>query len=193
MSEVHLRLTEQELKDLVRSQASRRVAGKLGCPSEDLLLRAAARHLDRRERETVASHLMICSDCVRDYRIAHLVKGWAGQMALSEGPEAGQAGSERRPGGIGLSPRHYSGHRTARVYYSRILPVALAASLVIVAALCWRLFAIHGSDGRNASRLTAKLAERDRAIADLEQSIEESRKSAAAPAEQSIDKKPEAS
>jgi hypothetical protein len=169
-----VRVTDTELKDLVRSQAARRRASLEPCLPEDVLRRAAANELDRNEREAVAAHLAICADCVRDYRIARTVRAWAEQAATSKGllplPAAWQESQDFQ---ASAGSRGWSG----RAVYRRFLPYAIAASLVAFAALAARLVLLHGADRREVARLNAQLADRDRALADLQSSLDDARRS----------------
>src|SRR5262249_19946349 len=160
-------------KQLLRSPAARPGARSQECFSEDLLLRAAAKQLDRPEREQVASHLAVCSDCVRDYRIAHSVRNWAEQAVITNGLQAPQTIPRQDRTGIRIFAQARARDWSGRAVYRRAFPYAVAASLITVAVLGAWLISIHRSDVRNLERLNAQLADRDRAVHELQQSVDE--------------------
>jgi hypothetical protein len=168
-----VRLTEAELKEVLRSQTARRVRGDEACLSEEALRRAASKDLNRAEREHVAQHLTRCSDCAREYGIAHTVRAWAGQAANS----ALQAPLRNQPQQAhSFSQAGHTGRFASRPY-RRFLSYALAASVLALIALSLGIVLIHRADTRYVTQLNGQLAERDRTIVDLQQSIAEAPKS----------------
>jgi hypothetical protein len=85
-----MKLNEEKLKELYAQRQVER--GRPDeCVSQELLRRAAARELTEVERARVVAHLRACSQCARDYRIAHSTRQWAAQVA----PLLGNGARER--------------------------------------------------------------------------------------------------
>src|SRR5207249_2715509 len=85
-----MKVTETELKELMRGRRGEAGAGGGDHLAEELLQRAAEQKLDRRERVLVISHLRRCVDCARDYRMALQVKRWSDEVAATFVPGAGE-------------------------------------------------------------------------------------------------------
>src|SRR5215831_13767250 len=116
-----MKLSQDELRDVIRSQTARSVTAPPECLSEEVLMRAAARELDAVEREQVASHLAGCADCVRNYRIAHSVKLWSDQIEGATVEQySGSMPAQKVAEGWSLSnmpPKTPSGRRFRRSAY----------------------------------------------------------------------------
>jgi hypothetical protein len=70
-------LDNAELQALYRTGTSRRAGRDPGCPSSEDLLDVLTGRATSRERQALADHLMRCSDCAEEYRIAADLKPWA--------------------------------------------------------------------------------------------------------------------
>jgi len=182
-----MKLSQDELRDVIRSQTARNVTAPPECLSEEVLMRAAARELDAVEREQVASHLAGCTDCVRNYRIAHSVKLWAEQIGLATGAdESDSMLGQTMATGLSLSnisPKTRASRRYRRSAYFPVAGYAIAASAIIAAVLAGWLALLHRSDGRELARLNAELADRDRTVGQIQQSLAEAQRSGAAGAQ----------
>ncbi len=74
-----MRLADDELRKLYQQGTAAR--SRTGCPSSEILGRAAAGELSRPEREQVADHLAACSDCAQEYRTVLSLEPWAESIA----------------------------------------------------------------------------------------------------------------
>ncbi|MCI0489914.1 MAG: hypothetical protein L0229_25255 [Blastocatellia bacterium] len=63
-----MKLTEEELKRIYQRGTARRLRQGRECLSPETFERAAMGEMNSSERERMTSHLMICSDCAREYR-----------------------------------------------------------------------------------------------------------------------------
>src|SRR5262245_20929712 len=78
-----MKLTTEEQSRLHRQRTAPAVAGRAECLPEEAMLRVAGGNADQAERETIAEHLMNCSDCTDEYRILLELRPWAEQAALA--------------------------------------------------------------------------------------------------------------
>jgi hypothetical protein len=149
-----MRLTDDELKRLYSRQTARSVHGGKECLSEEELLGLATGEVSKAERERMADHLMSCSDCSEEY-----------QLTLSLKPLVDEATtSEKRPQRIRNFP-------PVRALY------AIAASMLI-ASIClgaW-IFYLQREKRETISRLNEQLAEKERAIAAANESLDDARR-----------------
>ncbi|MFN0110092.1 MAG: hypothetical protein ACKVZH_14650 [Blastocatellia bacterium] len=78
-----MKLTEQELKNLWRQDATRDSAERANCLSDELLLRAGLNELTETERLQITDHVADCSACLDEYRIARATNDWAKDVAVA--------------------------------------------------------------------------------------------------------------
>lgn len=159
-----MKLTEEQIKELYRRRTARLVRGPAECLTEELLRCTAARELTQDERERVIHHLRSCSDCAREYRIAHSSKQWASQVA----PAFGQSAETVKIQGWSPGP--------LAAFWNRIMSAptwragALAAVIVITvgaSVIVWRATHPVGrpdSAERGGAGLAMKIDPPDRAV-----------------------------
>src|SRR5215471_15723467 len=130
-----IRLNEDQLRKAFLEHTGRAASASQECLSEGLLIRAAAREIGREAREHVASHLAVCTTCVRNYRIVHSVKGWAEETLPLAGEEASKSILDRdsRPGLI--PARRHPREWYRRSIFRQVPGYALAASMIVAALL----------------------------------------------------------
>lgn len=92
-----MKLTSEALNELYQQQTARSTRGQAECLTEETLLRAATGELSRSERQCVADHLMVCSDCAEEYRLIRSLKPWAEQVAAASGEPAPEAKAAGKP------------------------------------------------------------------------------------------------
>jgi anti-sigma factor RsiW len=81
-----MKLSEADLKELYGGGTRRSAGERTACIGADVLTRAVSGELSAIERESVAEHLSICSDCAEEYRLIQPLKSWAEAMAMREEP-----------------------------------------------------------------------------------------------------------
>jgi hypothetical protein len=170
-----MRLTEARLKEIWQEQTARATPRQAECLTIELFERLATGDATSQERTQAASHLAACSDCASEYRILRSVK------PLAEHAEAILAASEGAPG-IGQRARAVGSADTRpaaiwRSFATLASPAsatfALAALLLISLALgLWLILLRQGND-REIARLNRELIERDRALASVKESLDE--------------------
>jgi len=146
-----MKLSEKELKELYQQQTTRSNRGEANCLSEQELLRAATGELSQSERERVADHLVVCSDCAREYSIASSLKPWSEQFGKTE--------------------------RKQKIFFPSSVSYAIAASLLLLClALTGWIISLREQNHRATESLNQQLAERDRALAAAKESLAETRR-----------------
>jgi hypothetical protein len=135
-----MKATDDDLRAALAREGGRRGPGRAGCPPSEALARAAEAGPQRRPAELV-DHLAGCADCAFEYRVASAFKPWAeGAAAALPGPSR----TVSRP--------------------ARLLPHALAASLVVCVGLgAWAL-----TLRQQGGRLEARLADARRSLEDAQ-------------------------
>jgi hypothetical protein len=152
-----MRLNNEELSRLYREQTRRSAAGRDGCLSDEMMVRASAGEMIEAERGRVAEHLSTCSDCAMEYRLIHSLRSWQ--------PQTDSAGTDpERQGKMRVLPvAETRGRWFASMRHAAPLVSAIAASLLIVSlALSAWVVSLH----RESQRLSAQIDARDRAIRD---------------------------
>lgn len=141
-----MKATDGDLKDALRRQERRRGPGRVACPSPEALARAGEGAADRPPIE-IADHLAHCTDCAFEYRLASALRPWA------EGAAETLPGPARRPRGL-----------------DRLLPAALAASVVLCLGLVGWVLSLQDYSRQLQARLT-----------DADQALLSTRREASAP------------
>jgi Putative zinc-finger len=156
-----MRLSKEELSRLYREQTRRAAGNHDGCLSSETLLRAFAGEISDPERERVAEHLSMCSDCAAEYRLIISLRSWTPQnVAAGANPEPQRALRAETTRGWFPAMRGV----TAAVY-------ALAASLLIVTvALGSWVLSLH----RESRLLVAQIDARDRTNSEAARRLSES-------------------
>lgn len=78
-----MKLTEEELKRIYQRGTARRSQHARECLSSETFERAMKGDMERAERARMASHLMTCSDCAREYRAVRSLR------SVFEQPQSG--------------------------------------------------------------------------------------------------------
>jgi hypothetical protein len=181
-----MKLTAEEMRRHYQHQTARFTAGRAECLSEDVMTRAAAGELSQAERELIADHLIVCSDCVEEYRLLRELKPWAERAALSAfeselvvQPASVLLGKEDR-----IVPHRPSwAQRLTGFFHARSATYAVAAVLLVIslAGAAW-IISLKRENARIAARFNEQLAARDQAsgsLADARRELEETARRAA--------------
>jgi hypothetical protein len=152
-----MRLNSEDLRELYQQETSRSARGSAGgCLTEETLTRAAAGELSQSERERTADHVVICSDCAREYRAIRSLKPWVDEVSAN-------AGAQVIPLPVSENGQHHAGGptlREAQIGSRRVsfyLPYAIAAAALI---LSLALGALLISKSRENQRLVAEVNNR---------------------------------
>jgi hypothetical protein len=132
-----MKLTDDKLKQLYQQQTARS-AQRAECLTDETLLRAAAGELGQIERERMADHLMVCSDCAQEYRLAQSLKPWAERVVAVSGSPAALAEIKKQHGGWMPSIHAFWDQL---VYASKWRAAAVVAMLVVAvgaSVIVWR-------------------------------------------------------
>ncbi|HSE98305.1 MAG TPA: hypothetical protein VLD57_08590 [Blastocatellia bacterium] len=145
-----MRITEEELKDFHQRKTSRSVRARSDCLTEEVMLRAAKKKLSGPERKLVVAHLRDCSDCSREYRVAHSARQWSAQVSpFMPGADPAARQPEIRPG----SPAwlaYLKGLASLRGWRA----AALVATVVIAVGLSWAIYRqLQQSNGPAPNRI----------------------------------------
>jgi hypothetical protein len=122
-----MKVSDDDLRSALRAAAPVARADRTGCPSSEALARAAEGG-PTGAAPAIVDHLAGCADCALEYRVASALKPWA------EGAAASLDMRRRRSG-------------------TRVLPLALPASLAACLALVGWVVALHQREGRLEARL----------------------------------------
>ena len=172
-----MRLTEERLKELLRSQTARSTPRQRECLGEDQFTRAAAGEMNSEERRSVARHLITCTDCTEEYQLLRSLKPLTEEVRAALGA----------PGEIPVSParpmlrivdkpaaRSFP-ERLATAVWGYRTALLVAASLTIGVLLGnWLLFARPDSSPQIA-RLNEEIRDRDRKLESAVESLEQAR------------------
>src|SRR5262245_26370607 len=173
-----MKLTEARLKEIWQEQTARGTPRQAECLTEELFGRLGAGDATSLERTQAASHMAVCSDCAAEYRVLHSLR------PLAEQAEAILAASDGAPG-IGQRPRSVGRADRRSVAFWRSVGAllsparatfALAALLLISLALGLWLVLLRLGNDREIARLNLEMAERDRALASVKESLDEARR-----------------
>jgi hypothetical protein len=83
-----MKMNEGELSRLYQEQTAPTGGNRGTCISKEVLAQAAAGQLSRSERERIADHLAVCSECALEYRVARSLRSWS-EDASRELPRTG--------------------------------------------------------------------------------------------------------
>lgn len=162
-----MKLTSEEMRRLYRRQSSRAVAGGADCLSEDIMTRAAIGELNQSERQMIADHLTVCSDCAQEYRLLRRLKPMIEQAAVlpyeSESviePVVKEQDEEERvvPPQPGF-PRRFIG-----VFSPGSAAYAGAAAFLVIGLACvvW-IISLRGQNADLVAQLKEQISRRDQA------------------------------
>jgi hypothetical protein len=133
-----MKLTDDKLKQLYQQQTARSARRQAECLSDETLLRAAAGELGQTERERMADHLMVCSDCATEYRLVQSLKPWAERVVATSGEPVAEAEMIEQHSGWAASVRAFW---EQLLYASKWRAAAVAAMLVVAvgaSVIVWR-------------------------------------------------------
>lgn len=158
-----MRLNSEGLRELYQRETSRSTRASAAgpaeeCPTEDVLVRAAAGELDQLERERTADHLATCSDCAKEYQALRSLKPWVDEVSAKAGAsvipltisENGQSHA------TAVGPMMQEAHLGSR-HLSFYLPYALAAASLILSLALGALLIFKS---RENQRLVAEVNNR---------------------------------
>ncbi|HEU4508576.1 MAG TPA: zf-HC2 domain-containing protein [Pyrinomonadaceae bacterium] len=164
-----MKLNSEALRELYQRETARSARGSSGdCLTEDMLARAGAGELDQAERERIADHLAICSDCAKEYRAISSLKSWADDLSADTGtrPVPMPASDNGKHRSIAVAP----GSRPVSFYF----PYAVAAAALV---LSFALGALLISKSRENQRLVAEVNNRQSTTnSDAAEALAESRR-----------------
>jgi hypothetical protein len=78
-----MRLDSEELKRLYQQQTARAARSRDDCLTAEVIMSAATGEFSHAERNKVADHLIACSDCAQEYRLARSLESTAKQQPPS--------------------------------------------------------------------------------------------------------------
>jgi hypothetical protein len=181
-----MRLTDEEMRRHYQHQTARFTAGRAECLSEDVMTRAAAGELSQSERELIADHFIVCSDCVEEYRLLRELKPWAERVtrSASESELAVQPAIVLSGKADRIVPHRPSwAGRFTGLFHAGSATYALAAVLLVIslAGAAW-IISLKRENARIAARFNEQLAAGDQAsgsLADARRELEETARRAA--------------
>lgn len=154
-----MKLTEEELKELYQQGTARSARRRADCLTEEMLLQAATGELSAADDERVTEHLMVCSDCIQEYRFVRTFKPWEDQVETAYG-----APVRERPGRWWVSLQAFRQHLIWTPQGRATVAAAASALVVTLAFSAWII------------SVRRQLPERDRAIAVGIGSLEQARR-----------------
>jgi hypothetical protein len=159
-----MKLSSKDLQQLIRQETSRPTAQRENCLSADLLMLAAAGELGQAERQQVSEHLMTCADCVEEYRLAHSLKDWSAQAALTVA-ESQSATVKSLPKKETVEIAHPTfWQQLAALFSPALRPYAMAASMLIISlALLFWIVSLRQQSQQLSARLNEQLADQQQA------------------------------
>ncbi len=158
-----MKLSSEELQELIRQETSRPTSQREDCLSAELLMLAAAGELGQEKRQQVTEHLMTCADCVEEYRLAHSLKDWSAHAALAVNKPA--TAENRLPEKAQAAPVQPTvRQRLAALFAPALRPYAMAASLLIVSlALVFWVVSLRQKSQQLSAQLNKQLTEQQQA------------------------------
>lgn len=176
-----MRLTEQDLKEIQQLHTARSERGAENCVSEDVLIRAVSKQLDRDEQKNLVNHLRRCSDCAREYRIVRSLKPWSETVAaesivVEQVPiQIGDWRGARRT--VEQSEARASWYRRLAGAISPQLSYALMAALLIMTVgLGFWVASLLRERQTYVARLNQQQSDNDRVITAARESLEKDRR-----------------
>ena len=172
-----MRLTEERLKELLRSQTARSTSRQGECLVENQFVRAAAGEMSSEERRGVARHLITCTDCTEEYQLLRSLKPLTEQVRSTLDAPVDIPVSTTRPLlRIVDKPASRSlPERFAAAVWAYRTGILVAAALVIGIVLGnWLLFA-RPENNPQIARLNEELQDRDRRLESAVKSLEQAR------------------
>jgi len=173
-----MKLNSEDLRELYQQETSRRACGGTAhCLTEEMLISVAAGELATSERERVADHFAVCSDCAREYRAIESLRPWTDEVAANNGGVVIPmvvAGNGRQHGELPAMREARLGSRPVPFY----LPYAIAAASLILSLALGSLLL---SKWRENQRLVAEVKNRQdaektetaKALAELREAVDE--------------------
>jgi hypothetical protein len=160
-----MKLSSEDLQQLIRQETSRPTAQRENCLSAELLMLAAAGELGQTERQQVTEHLMTCADCVEEYRLAHSLKDWSAQAALAIRESKSVTAENRSPEKAQAESFHPTfWQRLAALFSPALRPYAMAAGLLIVSmALVFWVVSLRQKSQQLSAQLNEQLTEQKQA------------------------------
>ncbi|HWP43758.1 MAG TPA: hypothetical protein VNO14_11015, partial [Blastocatellia bacterium] len=156
-----MRLSEEDIKQLMRGQTARSGARQSECLTEDQFLRALTADASADERARAAAHMAACSDCAEEYHILRSLRS-----VIEEAEPAAPVVTAHAPQG-GWRQAILSALSPARAAF------ALAASLLIIMSLLAWLVITRQDSNRQIAALNERLAEQYRALESTRESLGE--------------------
>jgi hypothetical protein len=170
-----MKLTEDQLKDLIRRDTSRSVRGDAGCPDRETLRRVVAGEVDRRERRRILGHLRSCSDCALEYRVSRSFRPWMAEVESLTGSDPPESAS-RRIGSLRAVPARGSGRRPIRTLFPIAHPrYLLVASIMVVIGAVGLWIVMSQRHAATVARLEGEISQKSRELQAATQSLEQTR------------------
>jgi hypothetical protein len=169
-----MKLTEENLKQILQRQTARSTARHAECLTEDQFARVAGGEMDQEERSAVARHLIVCADCTEEYRILRSLKSWANETDLTLAATLPPAARKDDVHPVRYSevarPTAWNGRNA---FSSSRVALALAAMLLVVLAAGVLLVWNSRQQSRELARLNQQVVERERALNSVQESLSE--------------------
>ncbi|MGH9855137.1 MAG: hypothetical protein ACREBD_35340, partial [Blastocatellia bacterium] len=159
-----MKLTNEEMRRFYQRQSSRTIAGHAECLSEDVITRAAIGEPDQTDRQMIADHLAVCSDCAQEYRLLRSLKPLIEQAAVlaPESESALEPVVERQDKEERVVPSQPSLLR--RFISSGVAAYAGAAALLVICLACVVLIiSLRRQNAELAAQLKEQVSRRNQA------------------------------
>jgi hypothetical protein len=172
-----MRLTEERLKELLRSQTARSTSRQGECLGEDQFVRAAAGEMSSEERRGIARHLITCTDCTEEYQLLRSLKPLTEEVRSTLNRSGDSPVSIARPLlRIVDKPASQSlPERFAAAVWAYRTGLLIAASLMIGVGVGNWLLSARPENSPQIARLNEELQDRDRRLESAAKSLEEAR------------------
>lgn len=156
-----MRLSSDQLRDAYQRNKARLPGRSAGCPDPEVIARLASRDLDAGDRDRATDHILGCSDCADEYRVARSLSSWAEEAAVSIAEPAGSTIRRARTASTGMLS-----------FFARPLFLQTAAALLLLAssALIFELLLLRGDLRRSQTSLDDAISlsrQYERQIAEL--------------------------
>lgn len=162
-----MKLTNEEMRRFYQRQSSRTIAGHAECLSEDVITRAAIGEPDQTDRQMIADHLAVCSDCAQEYRLLRSLKPLIEQAAVlsPESESALEPVVEKQGEGARVVPSQPSLlRRFIGIFSSGVAAYAGAAAFLAVGLACVVLIiSLRRQNAELAAQLKEQIARRNQA------------------------------
>ncbi len=170
-----MKLTKEELFRYYGQPGTGPIDSRANCLREDELARAAIGALHRPERDRVADHFAVCSECMEEFRLIRWLQPWSEQVAVKAGDPSFLDGLVDREEIDLLRPAWR--RAPAPLFASIRLAYSVAALLLIVVlALGTWVVSLRQQNQRLTALLNQQPADATQSSAAAKRALEETRR-----------------